>query len=101
MIEEQRSAYRSRAELGLGALRAFSRMAFPLALGSAIIALSTPLAGATALQDVERALGAALQCVTVGLLTNVFCRTSSQMLRQQAGRRMHEISVVSRVLRKA
>jgi len=99
LMLEQHSAYRSRAELGLGALGAFGRMAFPLALGSAIIALSTPLAGGAGTAQVELALGAALQCITAGLLTSVFCRTSRDVLRALAARRLREISVVSAALR--
>jgi hypothetical protein len=98
-IEEELRAYRARAELGLGALHALGRMAFPLALGSAIIALSTPLAEASRVQEVERALAAAVQCVTTGLLTHVFCRSSADWLRKLGARRLREIKIVSEALR--
>jgi hypothetical protein len=101
LLEELRSTYRLRAELGIGALTALSRMAFPLALGGAIVALSSALTGTSAVTQVERALGSALQCMTVGVLTSVFCRLSAELLRKQATRRLHEVAAVARALTQA
>ena len=98
LLEDLRDAYRQRAQLGLGALSALSRMAFPLALAGAVVALSSALAGEVAVTQVERALGSALQCMTVGVLTSVFCRVSAELLRKQASQRMLEIAAVARVL---
>lgn len=99
LLEEQRSAYRARAELGIGALHALGRMAFPLALGSAIIALSAPLAEVSGVPQVERALASAVQCVTAGLLTYVFSRISADWLRKLGARRLREIKIAAEALR--
>jgi hypothetical protein len=98
LLEDLRSAYCLRSQLGIGALSALSRMAFPLALGGAIIALSSALGGAAEVTQVERALSSALQCMTVGVLTTVFCRVSAELLRKHATLRVQELATVARAL---
>ena len=98
VLEDLRAVYRQRAQLGIGVLAGLSRIAFPLALAGAIVALSSGFAGEGALTQVEHALGSALQCMSVGVLTSVFCRVSAELLRKQASLRMAEIAAVTRVL---
>lgn len=98
VLEELRGDYRVRVQTGIGALGSLSRMAFPLALGGAILALSSALGGVTEVTQVERALGSALQCMTAGVLTTVFCRVSADWLRKQGARRLHELAAVTRAI---
>lgn len=95
VIEELRISYAQRAGQGLYALRALSRMSFPLALGSAIVTLSGAFAEAEVAR-VERALSGALECLIVGAMTAVFCRVSAALVSRQGAARMREISTVCR-----
>jgi hypothetical protein len=95
LVEELRVSYAQRAGQGLEALRALSRMSFPLALGMAIVTMSGAFAAADATR-VEHALSGALQCMTVGVMTAVFCRASAAIVSRQGAARMKEISVVCR-----
>lgn len=97
VIEELRDAYAQRAQAGIEALRALGRMAFPLALGTAIVSMSSAFVGAD-LEQVERALSTALQCFTVGLTSAVFCRVSAALVSRQSEARMREIAAVCRGL---
>lgn len=94
-VEELRASYAERAGQGLEALRALSRMSFPLALGTAIFTMSGAFAEAD-LSRVEQALSGALQCMTVGVMTAVFCRASAVIVSRQGAARMKEIAVVCR-----
>lgn len=95
VVEELRVTYAQRASRGVEALRALGRMSFPLALGSAILAMSSAAAAADVTQ-VEQALSIALQAMIVGLTTVVFCRMSAIVLSRQGALRMREIAVVCR-----
>ena len=94
-VEELRVRYAQRAGQGLEALRALSRMSFPLALGTAIVTMSGAFAAADVTR-VEQALSGALQCMTVGVMTAVFCRASAVIVSRQGAARMKEIAVVCR-----
>jgi hypothetical protein len=95
VVEELRASYSLRAGQGLDALRALSRMSFPLALGSAIVTMSGAFAAADVTR-VEQALGGALQCMTVGVMTAMFCRASAVIVSRQGAARMKEIALVCR-----
>lgn len=96
-MQELRVTYAQRAEQGVEALRTLGRIAFPLALGTAIVTMSGAFAVAD-IERVERALSTAAQCMTVGLVTAVFCRVSVAVVSRQAAGRMREIAVVCRGL---
>lgn len=93
VVEELRVSYAQRAGQGLDALRALSRMSFPLALGTAIVTMSSAFVGADVTR-VQQALSAALQCMIVGVMTAGFCRASAAIVSRQGSARMKEISVV-------
>lgn len=95
VVEELRVSYAARASQGLGALRALSRMSFPLALGTAIATMSGAFAAADVTR-VETALSGALQCMTVGVMTAMFCRASVALVSRQGAARMKEITAVCR-----
>ncbi|HTU58254.1 MAG TPA: hypothetical protein VMF89_07465, partial [Polyangiales bacterium] len=95
VVEDLRDSYAERAGQGLEALRALSRMSFPLALGTAIVTMSGAFAAADVTR-VEQALSGALQCMTVGVMTAMFCRMSAVIVSRQGAARMKEISVVCR-----
>jgi hypothetical protein len=95
LVEELRASYAQRAGQGLEALRALSRMSFPLALGAAIFTMSGAFAAADVTR-VEQALSGALQCMTVGVMTAMFCRASAVIVSRQGAARMKEIAVVCR-----
>jgi hypothetical protein len=95
VVEELRASYAQRAGQGLEALRALSRMSFPLALGTAIVTMSGAFAAADVAR-VEQALSGALQCMTVGVMTAVFCRASAVVVSRQGAARMKEIAAVCR-----
>ena len=97
VVEELRDAYAQRAQSGIEALRALGRMAFPLALGTAIVSMSSAFADSD-IERVERALSTALQCFTLGLTAAVFCRASAALVSRQAEARMREIAAVCRGL---
>jgi hypothetical protein len=92
------ASYGFEAQRGLTPLFTLSRMALPLALASAIVVLSQAFT-ANETQDAQRALGSALQCLTVGLLSMLFCRSALGFLQRQARARMHEIRAVATALR--
>jgi hypothetical protein len=100
VVEELRVAYAQRAQSGIAALRALGRMAFPLALGTAIVSMSGAF-GAPDIASVERALSSALQCLTVGVLSAVFCRISAGVVSRQGQARMREIGAVCRGIQPA
>jgi hypothetical protein len=95
LVDDLRAGYRLQAQWGLGALQTLGRMAFPAALGTAIIVM-----GGAATQPeiarVEHALGQASQSVMLGVTVAVFCRVSASVLRRQGDARMREIGTVCR-----
>ena len=95
VVEELRVSYAQRAGQGLEALRALSRMSFPLALGTAIVTMSGAFVAADVTR-VEQALSGALQCMIVGIMTAVFCRASAAIVSRQGRARLKEISIVCR-----
>ncbi|HET8937360.1 MAG TPA: hypothetical protein VFN67_28150 [Polyangiales bacterium] len=97
VVEELRITYTQRAGAGVEALRALGRMAFPLALATAIVSMSSAFVGAD-LEQVERALSTALQCFIVGLTSAVFCRASTAVVSRQGEARLREIAAVCRGL---
>jgi hypothetical protein len=95
LADDLRASYRLRALWGLGTLRALGRMAFPVALGTAIVVMGRAAAQAD-VTSVERALSLAFESLTLGVMSAVFCRASATMLQRQAEARAREISLVCR-----
>jgi hypothetical protein len=95
LAEELRVTYAQQARAGVEVLRALGRMAFPLALGAAIATMSGAFASSD-VASVEAALSTALQCLTVGVLSVVFCRASATVVSRQGAARMKEIAAVIR-----
>jgi hypothetical protein len=95
VVEELRVTYAERAGQGLEALRALSRLSFPLALGAAIMTMSGAFVAAD-VTHVEQALSTALQCLIVAVMTAVFCRVSAAVVSRQGAARMREIALVCR-----
>jgi hypothetical protein len=96
-IEELQASYRQRAQAGLFALQALSRMAFPLALGTAMVVMSGAFVDAD-VSRVEHALATALQGLTVAVMNIVFCRVSAVIVARQGEARLREIGAVCRGL---
>lgn len=99
-VDELRASYRLRAHWGIGALRGLGRMAFPLALASAIVVMGRAFADADVLK-VEAALDSALQCLTLGVMSAVISRSGAAIVQRQGGARLQEIAAVCRGLRAA
>jgi len=98
-LDELREGYEFRAQKGLSVLLSLSRMAFPLALGSAIVVLSGAFDAASIdIQQAERALRAAFECLLTGGLTVFFCRSAFALLGQKAASRVREIRALDRLL---
>jgi hypothetical protein len=95
VIEELNVTYAARASAGLGALQTLGRMAFPLALATAILSLSGAFAEADVAR-VESALSTAVQAFTAGLMATVFCRVGASIVSRQGEARMKEIAAVCR-----
>jgi hypothetical protein len=100
VVEELRVSYAQRAGQGLEALRALSRLSFPLALGAAIMTMSGAFVAADVTR-VEQALSTALQCLIVAVMTAVFCRVGAAIVSRQGAARMREIAVVCRGMMEA
>jgi biopolymer transport protein ExbB/TolQ len=100
LIDDLRADYRLQAQWGLGALATLGRMAFPAALGTAIVVMG----GAAAQPEIARvedALGQASASVMLGVIVAVFCRVSASILRRQGDARMREIGTVCRCVVRA
>lgn len=97
LVEELQASYRQRAQTGLFALHALSRMAFPLALGTAILVMSGAFVAAD-VTGVQLALSTALQGLTVAVMTSVFCKLSAGIVKRLGEARLREISAVCRGL---
>lgn len=91
--DELQAAYGVRAQQGLDALGGLGRMAFPLALGAAIVVMGQA-SGTAAPAQVEAALSVALQSLTLGLMSTVFCRASAAAVRRLGQARMREVATV-------
>jgi hypothetical protein len=100
VIEDLRSMYGQRAKSGLGALHALGRIAFPLALGTAVVSMSGAFADADVAR-VEAALGTALQSMTLAVATTVFCRVSATVVSRQGEARLREVAAVCRGMQDA
>jgi hypothetical protein len=96
-LEELQALYRQRAQAGLFALQALSRMAIPLALGIGIAVMSGAFVDAD-VSSVEQALSSALQCLTVAVMNILFCRVSAAFVKRQGEARLREIVAVGRGL---
>ena len=97
LAEELDRDFEQAGQRGLDALRTLGRMALPLSLGSAIITLGAGMQ-AFEVASAQAALRDALQAVTAGMATLVFCRLSLGSLQRQAAERLDEVRRVANVV---
>ena len=101
-LDESFAQFERAAERDQHAIRTLGRMALPLALGSAILALSLAFGGAAgaaiAASTVQAALDCALRSLATGFASAVFCPLAGAFLQRQASARVEEVRIVAEML---